>query len=88
MQSALEQQLVAAMQVVPHSFLPADARLTSQPFDGSPSQSAKPALHVSVQVLVQVPLMALQQVAPHTLLPVLSEYEQVPPTPLQVPALL
>jgi hypothetical protein len=39
-QSALLQQEVFTMQAEPHSFLPALARLTSQPFDGSPSQSA------------------------------------------------
>ena len=71
-----------------HSFLPAVPRFVSQPFDGSPSQSAYPAVHASVQVPLHVPLIALQQVAPHTLLPVLSVYEQLPPTPLQLPAVL
>lgn len=69
------------------TFLPAVPRLVSQPFDGSPSQSAKPLVQVSVQLALQLPLMALQQVVPlHTLLPVLSVYEQLPPTPLQLPA--
>ena len=89
MQSADVQHDVAAMQAPLHSFLPAEARLTSQPFAGLPSQSAKPAVHVSVQVELHVPLMALQQVVPlHTLLPALSVYAQLPPTPLHVPAVL
>ena len=86
MQSFAVQQLASATHAPPHSFFPADARLVSQPFDGSPSQSANPLLHTSPQVPLQVPLMALQQVAPHTTEPVFSAYEQLPPTPEQTPA--
>ena len=52
LQSAAVQQLVAAMHAPLHSFLPAEARFTSQPFDGLPSQSAKPAAQVPVHALV------------------------------------
>jgi hypothetical protein len=86
MQSPALQQVATGMHAVPHSFLPAPARLVSQPFDGSPSQSAKPLLQARPQVPLQVPLMALQQVAPHTTEPGLSAYEQLPPMPLQMPA--
>src|SRR4051812_45372869 len=44
MQSAAEQQLVAATQVVPHSFLPLPPRLVSQPVLPA-MQCAKPGLH-------------------------------------------
>jgi hypothetical protein len=88
LQSAAVQHELLSMHVPLHSFLLAVLRFVSQPFDGSPSQSAKPAVQASVQLLLHVPLTALQQVAPHTLLPVLSVYEQLPPTPLHEPAVL
>ncbi len=57
----------------------------SQPFPGPASQSAKPLLHVRPHEPEQVALMATQHVAPQICAPGSVEYEQLPPTPEQLP---
>ncbi len=52
------------MPVVQHGVLMQVVRFDSHPFEGSAVQWPKPVLHVRVQLLLQVPLMALQHVVP------------------------
>jgi hypothetical protein len=52
------------MPAVQHGVLMHVVRFDSHPFEGSAVQWPKPVLQVSVQLLLQVPLMALQHVVP------------------------
>jgi hypothetical protein len=52
------------MPAVQHGVLMQVVRFDSHPVEGLVEQWPKPVLHVSVQVLLQVPLIALQQVGP------------------------